>query len=248
MEAIGYETPKRSFFGVFTDTMSGIGNVTIRPVARGVATAAGVVSDAASSVYDSGAQAASKGVKFFKRDKSESVHERSKNESEPVKETKAKHREKEFEAAKNALLIEKFSLKLAAAEKTLMKWKKKCSLLEKKVTEHDEFCNKIIGIFAVGISVANCDGVISEEEKEEIANFAGMAAKFFPETVLKSIYALEESPPSFEDAVRRAKEYGVDKSDVEMVLYITAEADNVITPEEWELLERWEYLSNELWS
>jgi len=65
-----------------------------------------------------------------------------------------------------------------------------------------EYFNYIIGVTALGISMANADGEISPEEAQEIEEFiGGIASSNYPSHVKEAIENLYEAKPNFNTAM-----------------------------------------------
>ncbi len=149
-------------------------------------------------------------------------------EGDKKKEKEAFRNGKKVERAKNAKEIEKFAVQLQEASE--------------RFKEHSEYEDLLIAMFAVGISVANCDGEIDPQEKINIDTFiAGIAATSLPESVKKVINQLYDAPPSFNDAMKYVEK--VAKPNRELfgtIIAITSESDGVVCDEEVAFKAAWE--------
>lgn len=97
-----------------------------------------------------------------------------------------------------------------------------------------EYFNYIIAATAIGMSVANADGEISEEELTEINEFVGgIASSEYPTFVKNAINRLTDNPPSFNEAMQYLEK--VNKSNYESIrslIEIVIEADGYIHEKE----------------
>ncbi len=67
---------------------------------------------------------------------------------------------------------------------------------------HEEHTNYILVLSALGISMANADGEISEEEQIELNEFVGgLSAEKYPQHVVEQINKMIENPPTFNEAL-----------------------------------------------
>lgn len=65
-----------------------------------------------------------------------------------------------------------------------------------------EYFNYIIGLTAIGISMACVDGDISEDEKAEIEEFiGGVASSSYPDHIKETLRLLYENKPDFQTAI-----------------------------------------------
>lgn len=117
---------------------------------------------------------------------------------------------------------------------------------EDKFKEQKEFEEFAIAAFAVGISVANCDGKLDPEEIRDLEEYiAGELFQVLPITVKNEISKLKNNPPSFNSAmvyvnkVSRSK-WGSFTEIIELVM----NADGHIRREENAYFEAWKRFKN----
>jgi hypothetical protein len=97
-----------------------------------------------------------------------------------------------------------------------------------------EYFNFIIGMSAMGIAMANADGEIAPEEKQELEEFiGGVASSNYPAHVKESIKNLYENKPNFNTAMTYLKKinpsnYGTIRDMLELVMW----ADGIEDPRE----------------
>ena len=105
-----------------------------------------------------------------------------------------------------------------------------------------EYFNYIIATTAIGISMANADGEISEEERVELEEFVGgIANSNYPEHIKEIIQKLYDNPPSFNTALQYLEK--VDPSNYESIkdmLELIMEADGHIHEKEQAFLQAFE--------
>ena len=97
-----------------------------------------------------------------------------------------------------------------ASDKRAVKEKLRSEKLARMLEERAKLCEThkdlaafLIAMTAVGVAVANADGVITPSENKEIDRFvAGVLGSAFPQVVKDQIAMLYADPPSFEDALR----------------------------------------------
>ena len=97
-----------------------------------------------------------------------------------------------------------------ASDKRAAKEKLRSERLAKMLEEKAKLCEThkdvaafLIAMTAVGVAVANADGVIAPSEKKQIDRFvAGVLGSAFPQVVKDQIARLYADSPSFEDALR----------------------------------------------
>lgn len=148
-------------------------------------------------------------------------------------------------AAAGVALSRKEEEENAAKDKKIAELNKKAEKFEeafKQAIEQfkgdKEYFNYIIASTAMGMSIANADGEIAEEELVEINEFVGgIASSNYPEHVKQVIKKLRDNPPSFEDAMKYLEK--VEKSNIESIrdlIEIVIEADGKIAEEEKDFL------------
>ena len=124
------------------------------------------------------------------------------------------------------------------------KYEEKVSQLSKRLHGYHDFEEKLLGLYAIGLAVANADGVICKEEEDELEAFVGgCAASGFPEALKETIKQLKTSPPTIESALNFASKSKLPKRDIDDVIDIIAMADGSISSREQVFIDRWKELS-----
>lgn len=127
------------------------------------------------------------------------------------------------------------------------KYEKKLSDLTDRLRNYHDLDNTIIGLYAIGLAVANADGHICAEERAEINGFvAGCAAGSLPKHVKDTINKLTQSPPSLEKAVQFANDANLAKRDIQDVIDVVAMADGIVCEHEKAFIANWKKLAAEL--
>lgn len=122
------------------------------------------------------------------------------------------------------------------------KWAKKVDQLVSKLKEIKDFESTLLGLMAVGLAVANADGVISDEEVAELDAFvSGVSASSLPLHVKDAIQAMRQSPPNFSQAMSIAREYNCPVELIDSVIEVMANADGVVVSEEDAFIARWHF-------
>ena len=103
-----------------------------------------------------------------------------------------------------------------------------------------DFERKLVGLFAISMAVANAAGVISEEEKADLDQLvSGISSSSLPPHITGLITRLRNTPPSFDLAMSKAKDYGCTTEDIDAVVNIISNSDNIITPEAEVFMYKW---------
>jgi uncharacterized tellurite resistance protein B-like protein len=122
------------------------------------------------------------------------------------------------------------------------KYEKEIKEAIKRFEGDKEYFNYIIATTAIGISMANADGEISEEERLELDEFVGgIAQSNYPEHIKDSIHDIYKNPPSFNAAIQHLEK--VNPSNYESIkdmLELVMEADGVIHEKEKAFLSAFE--------
>jgi len=129
------------------------------------------------------------------------------------------HREEEEERAKQIEIAEA-NLKAENATKV--------------VKEHEKHTNLIIALTALGVSMANADGNISEEEMSELNEFVGgLSSSAYPQHTIDTIENLIENPPTFNEAIKHLEKVdSVEYNEIRNILVLVMEADGKVENEE----------------
>ena len=112
----------------------------------------------------------------------------------------------------------------------IAKAKLKTEKATKIVKEHEEHTNYILALSALGISMANADGEISNEELEELNEFVGgLSAEKYPEHVVEQIKKMIENPPTFNEALEYLNRVVIDNfQSIRNMLVMIMESDGNI--------------------
>jgi hypothetical protein len=134
--------------------------------------------------------------------------------------------------------------KLAGKAENLLKIRKLTENLKNaadRFWETKEYCDLLIAMFAVGISVANCDGEIVSEEKQDIDEFiAGVSHSHLPSSIKKKINTMYDNPPNFNTAMNLVKKIDSECWDLfSQVIEIVSSSDGFIKTEEVAYKEAW---------
>lgn len=103
----------------------------------------------------------------------------------------------------------------------------------------------ITTLFAVGISAANCDGEICDEEMQELkAVAAGIAAdETLPADLLRSIDKMMKNPPSLPTVLAMIKKYGfTGEHEIDLfsqIIEVTIQADGKTEEVEKDFMKTW---------
>ena len=103
----------------------------------------------------------------------------------------------------------------------------------------------LISAFAVGISCANCDGEVSEEELEELNYFAAGVGKsdMLSETTRKEIDAMVQTPPNLNTVWALINEHNLTtQKHIDIfseIIHVVVEADGKKDPAEASFVKEW---------
>jgi len=133
-------------------------------------------------------------------------------------------------------------------EKEIAKANQKAKNFEEIAKEHQNHTEYILALSALGISIANADGEISEEEMDELNEFVGgLAAKKYPSHIIEAIDKMKNNPPTFNDAIKYLEK--VNEADFDIlrnVLLVITEADGKVVNEEKAFIEAFDRKVSEL--
>ena len=95
---------------------------------------------------------------------------------------------------------------------------------------HEEHTNYILALSALGISMANADGEISDEELNELEEFVGgLSAEKYPPHIVEQIENMVENPPTFNEALEYLNRVEIDNfKPIRDILVVIMEADGNI--------------------
>lgn len=103
---------------------------------------------------------------------------------------------------------------------------------------YEEF---MTAMFAVGFSVANCDGEMHPDEILEIDEFiAGESYKKIPNNLKNIISDLRNNPPNFSTAMKYVEKTDINTWDIFTdLIQIVMDADNIVNENEKAYLQSW---------
>ncbi|OLY75705.1 hypothetical protein AU074_21790 [Pseudomonas sp. ATCC PTA-122608] len=112
-----------------------------------------------------------------------------------------------------------------------------------QLKETGQFFNGVIAMHAVAIAAANCDGEISEVEKQSIDMLIfGLASDSIPPAALGKIASLYQNPPSIRDAFELAKASDVDLTAFREIINIIMESDGLAHVAKDTFMQAWNEL------
>lgn len=154
------------------------------------------------------------------------------------------HARKEGKLAGEKIAQNKYEQKLRDAQKNIVEWRNQFEQAKMNTEEWQAYGKQITAMFGVGLAVAYIDGQLAPEEQEEIDEFTfGASTAALPQSAVQAIKALEKNPPSFEDAIKRAQEAGVQRPVIDSIIEAIANADHNLAPSEEALLSDWHNMS-----
>ncbi|QNA87949.1 hypothetical protein G4G28_04725 [Massilia sp. Dwa41.01b] len=124
------------------------------------------------------------------------------------------------------------------------KYEKKMAALAKRLQAYQDFEKKLVAMYAVGLAIANADGVICDEERQELDQFiAGCSAANLPPVLSERVARLTAKPPTLPQALQYAKHAGLPKRDIDDIVDVIAHADGVVNTHEEQFIARWKSMS-----
>lgn len=141
-----------------------------------------------------------------------------------------------------------FSEGVKSGEKVAQsKYEKKISALIDRLMAYHDLDKKILGLYAVGLAVANADGRICREERQELDEFiAGCSAGNLPPHIKGSITKLTNNPPTLDRALRFAIKAELSKRDIQDVIDVVAMADGAVCEHEKTFIANWKNMASKL--
>lgn len=102
-----------------------------------------------------------------------------------------------------------------------------------------EYFNFIVASTALGMSIANADGKISNDELIEINEFiGGIASSNYPQHIVYTITQLKDNPPSFNEAMKYLEKVNISNYEsIRSLIELVIEADGIIHEKEKAFLE-----------
>jgi tellurite resistance protein len=110
------------------------------------------------------------------------------------------------------------------------------------IKEYRQYEDLVIAMFAVGISVANCDGSLDDIEKQYIEDYiVGESKRAMPKNLKSAIIDLYKNPPTFETATRYAKKVNKESWEIfDILIELVAKSDGTFHDSELKFTESWE--------
>jgi len=125
------------------------------------------------------------------------------------------------------------------------KYEKKVAAMAKRLQGYQDFDKKLVAMYAIGLSVANADGVICAEEREELDMFvAGCGSAHLSAAVKERIQKLTDRPPTLPQALQYARRAQLPKRDINDIIDVIANADGVVNPHEEKFIARWKSMAS----
>jgi tellurite resistance protein len=122
----------------------------------------------------------------------------------------------------------------------------KMDKLIQRLQGYEDFNKKLVAMYAVGLAVANADGVICDEERSELDQFvAGCMASSLPDKVTESIARLTANPPTLPQALQFAKRAQLPKRDIDEIIDVIANADGIVNSHEEKFIARWKAMADD---
>lgn len=126
------------------------------------------------------------------------------------------------------------------------KYEKKVHDLMERLQSYHNLNDKLVAMYAVGLAIANADGDICKEEREELDTFvAGCMAGHLPQHIKEKIASLTRQPPTLIRALAFAKEAQLAKRDIDDIIDLIANSDGILCPMEQEFIKHWNSMSAE---
>ena len=119
------------------------------------------------------------------------------------------------------------------------KYQKIVDDLSQRLMRREHYEKALVGLFAVGMAVANADG-ICDEEREELDQFVGgIASGYLPDEIKSAIEKLRGNPPTLKQAIYRARQCHCHVEDIDDIIELVSNADGIISPEEERYIQTW---------
>ena len=113
------------------------------------------------------------------------------------------------------------------------------------IKEQKEFFDAIRAMTAVGLSAANCDGEIQDEEKQSIALFiAGINNTNLPTWVKSDLDRMYKAPPNLRTAYHMAQDANIPDELIEQIIEVVIHADAAVHRDESAFLAAWHDLKS----
>lgn len=106
-----------------------------------------------------------------------------------------------------------------------------------------EHFNTIIALNAVAVATAQCDGDITQSERENIELFInGLASGAIPEAVKAKIESIYQQPPTVQEAFELAKKSGMSLSIFDEIINLVVYSNDTLHPQEAAFMQAWNSL------
>ena len=127
------------------------------------------------------------------------------------------------------------------------KYEQKIADLTERLRSYHNLDQTILALYAVGLAVANADGEICADEREELDQFVvGCLTGNLPPQVKGAITKLSNKPPTLERAIKYAVNANLSRRDIQDVVDVVAMADGEVSAYEKDFSAKWMKLANEL--
>jgi hypothetical protein len=124
------------------------------------------------------------------------------------------------------------------------KYEEKIAALTERLQTYQDFDKKLVAMYAIGLAVANADGVICQDERDELDQFvAGCMAGHLPAQLNERIAKLTANPPTLPQALQYAKRAKLPKRDIDDIVDVIVNADGVVNTHEQQFIARWESMA-----
>jgi len=110
---------------------------------------------------------------------------------------------------------------------------------QKRLNNEKNYFDLLVALFSVGMTTANADGKVSEEELVEIEEFCtGIMAAQLPQHIQNEIDYLKTNPPSFNTTLElvRKLDHSIDRDVFIQVIELVASADDDFSEPEKQVL------------
>ena len=151
-------------------------------------------------------------------------------------------------AAAGAVLSRKEDEEEEAKQKEIAEVKIKGEKATKVAKMHEKHTKLILALTALGVSMANADGEISEDEMTELNEFVGgLSSNAYPENVVQQIENLIKNPPTFNEAIEYLKDVdSVEYPEIRNLLEVVMESDGKVANDELGFLYAYDQKVKEL--
>lgn len=106
-----------------------------------------------------------------------------------------------------------------------------------------EHFNTIIALNAVAVATAQCDGDITQSERENIELFInGLTSGTIPEAVKAKIESIYQQPPTVQEAFELAKKSGMSLSIFDEIINLVVFSNDTLHPHEAAFMQAWNSL------